>query len=366
LKSKLLLNESLYSAIRQGDLGLLRKILDQGVDLEYHDPLRQMPLILAVSRGHQAMVAELISRGCQINGSWKGLHALNYAHQPPIRDLLVAHGALKGPGSKGTEPEAMDREFLSRALGYEVPMRFAVRLNQVLEAMQGTGVNDLYHALGFEIQIPEVRYHSTPAEMFPFGWTGVDGCHLGHVIHAPELGREDHPIGYMDPYSDGPYWYGDDSLQGLNNCLAHSAEMSSDNAEESEILESERIFQNLGFSPTQWGSVQLFQTGGDGRSMNPAPQTGYVHIQTSDKVGVFAPKETFSGAEQDLTSLDLQSSDRYLARAVGCIERSPASALCLLKELWCRHLHRPQVAQHMATCYHLLGRDILIPHIRAD
>jgi hypothetical protein len=351
-----LINEQLDAAIRRGDLGNVRECLDRGANLDYHDALRPNPVMQATASGHLAVLAELLSRGAPVNGVWRRLRALNWAHEPAVRDLLLAHGARKADPMV----EEMDRSFLSRALGYEVPIAFADRLNQIIGAAQDAAIGDLIDVVGFNIEIREGRYQNTPAEMFPFGWTGSDGCHFGHIIHAPELGRSDFPIGFMDPYTDGPSWYGDDSLQGLNNCLTSQFEDESLDSLPRGILN--RTISRLGFSPKEWGKKQIFADI-NGKPVVPATHPGYVHVPNSDQVGVFAPVDSFSASDSAHPAYRHQDSDRLFAYSRECLPRHPATALYVLKELWAHFYRVEEVAKLMADCYRLLGREILIPNI---
>ena len=84
----------LQIAIEKGDLKGLKKILDQGVDLNDTLGNGQLPLTVAVSADNEQIVSALLDAGADPRGKNKlGMTALQYVSSPEVAALLLAAGA---------------------------------------------------------------------------------------------------------------------------------------------------------------------------------------------------------------------------------------------------------------------------------
>ena len=119
--------------------------------------------------------------------------------------------------TRNLRPDPPDRQDLSAAFGIAVPVAFVSLVQVVFRAARGNHEffssfwDDVFglrpsRELWESVLKPgtpephwECRYPTTPPELVPIGDRGVDGAHVGFVVHAPELDREDYPVGYFCP-----------------------------------------------------------------------------------------------------------------------------------------------------------------------
>src|SRR5688572_28711137 len=125
----------------------------------------------------------------------------------------------------GQSLEPPTRESLSTEYGFRVPEAFATVGRVAFEAC--CDQNEAFQAFYADICDlylgPDRRYQQTPPELFPIGGMGVDGVHYGYVFHAPELRRDDYPIGELCPMdSDGVFLVGSDTRTAFENLISTS------------------------------------------------------------------------------------------------------------------------------------------------
>jgi hypothetical protein len=112
-----------------------------------------------------------------------------------------------------------DRKSISAKLGFRVPAEFVQLAEWIYDEADGDPYrccDEFGNVLGVSACDQSVRYDSTPCELFPFGWPGVDGVHYGYVVHAPELQLPDYPVGHYCPAdSDGVVVKGKCTTEGL-------------------------------------------------------------------------------------------------------------------------------------------------------
>jgi ankyrin repeat protein len=97
--------EALSEAARKGDAAAVRKLLDEGVDVNTKYRYNRTALSYAADRGHVAVVKLLLERGADINlkDTFYGATALSWAVSPAMErkpahtevvDLLLQHGGI--------------------------------------------------------------------------------------------------------------------------------------------------------------------------------------------------------------------------------------------------------------------------------
>ena len=98
------------------------------------------------------------------------------------------------------------RESFASAFGFPVPLPFVTFLNALCQdCATSEAVYDRFaDVFEWDLASEEQRYQQTPPELFPIAGTGVDGGHIGYVIHAPELTLPDYPIARFEPM-DGKF-----------------------------------------------------------------------------------------------------------------------------------------------------------------
>lgn len=95
-------------AIKRGDVGIVRDLLDRGIEVDSRDRYGQTGLMLAAHAGHGEVVATLIAHGAGLDRTAKfGLSALMLAivaGHAAVARLLAEAGAdlaLRGSGAPG-------------------------------------------------------------------------------------------------------------------------------------------------------------------------------------------------------------------------------------------------------------------------
>ncbi|MFC1793591.1 ankyrin repeat domain-containing protein [Planctomycetota bacterium] len=87
---------SLYTAARLGELSRVKKLIEDGADVNAEGRWDETPLHGAVAKGHKAVAEFLIAKGADINANKAGYTSLTWAVWNDDLDmikLLVAHGA---------------------------------------------------------------------------------------------------------------------------------------------------------------------------------------------------------------------------------------------------------------------------------
>ena len=255
-------------------------------------------------------------------------------------------------------------EALLRRAGFAVPQpfveiaaRFAERAGNVDE-----GLALLENVLPLAIcHVVKDRYETMPIEFFPFLATGGDGHCYGYVIHAPELGSDDYPMGSMVPGErDGVIFAGNTTIAAIENMISdmHSWPDGFDNIDL-------RWLATIGLHPNQAKAEHArWHTGTTYARPSPRLPDGWCHVMTSDGIGVVAQASAFS--EEGATALPEDASlTHYLAAADAEVATGHyGSALCLLKEAWWRWYFSPeadirQVKHRLVETYRKLGKTLL-------
>ncbi|WP_326997444.1 ankyrin repeat domain-containing protein [Crocosphaera watsonii] len=82
------LNEELLQATKDGDLEVVKSLVDQGADVNVKDKENATPLMRSVSRNYQAIVKLLIEQGAHVNAinDW-GYTPLKYAIKLNLKEM---------------------------------------------------------------------------------------------------------------------------------------------------------------------------------------------------------------------------------------------------------------------------------------
>ena len=82
------LNEELLQATKDGDLEVVKSLVDQGADVNVKDKENATPLMRSVSRNYQAIVKLLIEQGADVNAinDW-GYTPLKYAIKLNLKEM---------------------------------------------------------------------------------------------------------------------------------------------------------------------------------------------------------------------------------------------------------------------------------------
>jgi len=93
------LDIELFGAVMDGDLGAVKKCLEQGADINARDYNGDTVLIEAIAEKRTAIVEFLVSRGADVNArNNEGYCVLDFAEAPDrteIAELIRAGGAVK-------------------------------------------------------------------------------------------------------------------------------------------------------------------------------------------------------------------------------------------------------------------------------
>jgi hypothetical protein len=289
--------------------------------------------------------------------------------------------------AKKIRTSAPTQEELDQAFGMPMPAAFLRFLTVLLERAEGSRERldeESWGLFGFEFSgpvepviVPGLRrwaspcYRQTPPELVPIGRTGVDGDHYGYIVHAPELGLEDYPIGNFCPMdSDGVVIAGVDTREALSSQLALSIEMAEDPESGMEIDEdaAEAVSAALGLEPDAAAR-------GDERDQvdlgawDQFVPDGWHWVRSADMVGTLAPMEAFGGAPVDYRGHEAtKCKGAAVSHAVELAREElwrarPANALALLREVYWERCGEPgigaAVSPVMAEVYEGLGRGVL-------
>ena len=259
---------------------------------------------------------------------------------------------------------SMMREALRSRAGFAVPQpfveiatKFAERAGNIEE-----GLALLEDVLPLSIcHVVEDRYETMPIEFFPFLATGGDGHCYGYVVHAPELGPDDYPMGSMVPGErDGVIFAGNTTIAAIENMISymHSWPDRFHNIDLPWLA-------TIGLHPNPAkAQYARWHTGTEYTRPSPPLPDGWRHVMTRDGIGVVAPASAFSG-EGAAELPEGTSLTQYIAAAdAKAAAGHCGSALCHLKEAWWRWYFSPdadirQVKQRLVETYHKLGKALL-------
>jgi ankyrin repeat protein len=88
---------SLHAAAEEGNIDIVRSLLEQGMDINGRNAKHQTPLDRAAHKGNVDVVRLLIERGAEVDSrddlGWTPLHKASYSGQLEVSRVLVDHGA---------------------------------------------------------------------------------------------------------------------------------------------------------------------------------------------------------------------------------------------------------------------------------
>ncbi|TQK44126.1 hypothetical protein FBY35_5610 [Streptomyces sp. SLBN-118] len=217
-----------------------------------------------------------------------------------------------------------------------------------------------------------------PPEFVPFGALG-DGGYVGWFVPAPELGREDHPVGLVTGHERGAVQVGRDTRSGLEWMLSwtlyrwqtDASRWAATEARSHKLLD--RLARELGLHPhPDRGLIP------QGSPVFDVP-AGWRHVPGDDGVGVLAATDAFSGHApvvgcvlEDDQPLELALADAsrmldagYPATALlglkNAFANGPGCRFADLKPLWkqvYRDLGRPQLADRLDEMTESMYQDL--------
>jgi hypothetical protein len=213
-------------------------------------------------------------------------------------------------------------------------------------------------------QRTELVDERTPPELRACGKTGVDGEHMGPVVHAPELGGEDWPWGTFCPMdSDGVRWLGDGTRQALELLMSFHLDGGGDAANAVRA----KVVAALGIKPSAGAYKVWYAEDGSGKPVRPTLPAGWAHVLTSDGIGVAAPREAFSPGQPEVSGVPAGHAEAAAA-ARGFLRSGHAAAALLVarERLWAlkeRGATR-ELRAVMAEAYDMLGRKLYAEEMR--
>lgn len=256
----------------------------------------------------------------------------------------------------------MMREALLRSTGFAVPQPFVDIATKFAERAGNIedGLALLEDILSLRIShVVEDRYETMPIEFFPFLATGGDGHCFGCVIHAPELGSDDYPMGSMVPGErEGVIFAGNTTIAAVENMISymHSWPEGFDNIDL-------RWLASIGLQPNPARAhYARLHTGTKYARPSPSLPDGWRHVMTSDGIGVVAQASAFSEA-----GASALAGDNSLLHCIAAADAEVAagrygSALYHLKEAWWQWYpddEMRQVKHRLVETYHKLGKTLL-------
>jgi hypothetical protein len=252
----------------------------------------------------------------------------------------------------------VDSAVLSQVFGFHVPPAFVNLMGVLYQESYDDG--DLCYGLfekvfGLELAGANARYTQTPPELCPFAALGVDGVHYGYVMHAPELGADDYPVGEICPTDDeGVIFVGNNTLEASENLLSHWMEFKPE-----ETRSTLYIGEKLGLHPAAEKANRRYEA--DGKVVPNIP-AGWHHVPSADGVGVLAPQDTFSLEPYHM--LPYFEPQEYMHIADEMFNKGfPATALLYLREGYWYNWTNASAAQEllirMMRTYDVLGRQFL-------
>jgi hypothetical protein len=260
--------------------------------------------------------------------------------------------------------KAMTREALRRKSGFVVPQPFTEIVSKFAERAGNVeaGLAQLEDILALRVcHVVDDRYETMPIEFFPFLATGGDGHCYGYVIHAPELGAQDYPMGSMVPGErDGVIFAGDTTLAAIENIISYT-HSGPDKFEDIDLRWLARIGLHPEPSKAQYAR---WHTGTNYARPSPQLPTGWRHVMTSDGIGVVAQASAFRAEGVTAFPEDAPPAHYMAAADAEAAAGYHASALLHLKEVWwqwyfSQDADMRQVKKRLVEAYHKLGKTLL-------
>lgn len=261
------------------------------------------------------------------------------------------------------------RPALEDVFGFTVPQPCVDALNILCQdCATAKGAYSLIdERLGWLLAGEDQRYSSTPTEVFPVAGTGMDGGHFGYVIHAPELEESDYPLARYEPMDSDPVRrIGRTTTEAISNILSFHLFPDWRPKAEWPSLPTEMLscLAAVGIVPDE---VRSGQRAEHGQCQGVPPVTvppGWLHIPSSDGIGVLAPSRAFD-TKCEHHVIQRPITVESIARAEAALaEGYPATALWHAREgLW-HECHQPSdenfaLSKTAAAAYRTLSRPQL-------
>ncbi len=205
------------------------------------------------------------------------------------------------------------------------------------------------------------RYMLTPPELFPFARPGIDGIHIGYIIHDPNLGP-DFSVGYYAPMDfDGVRMVGSNTVDAFDVLFSRCLQCPINDTSATRISKAAAV---LGISPSATKALPVSDWGfgppADGLPpvATPVPK-GWRHVMIEDQLGVLAPAKMFSPEQSDEQSAG--DVDDWRKRVGQLLDKGyPASALVVLRNVVWGEVEWPAgLTDLMRRAYLDLGRPLL-------
>jgi hypothetical protein len=235
---------------------------------------------------------------------------------------------------------------------------------------------DLLAAVGFDFgrTLSSLTYVGTPFEFIAFGWQGGDALQYGHLVHAPELGESEFPVGSFSPADDaGVRWLGDDTRSGIQNLLSANLRIAEEDPDwggsVDEYLGDDALValcSRFALQMTAAADRVITEGGRSERRIVPPVPPGWRFEATQNGVGVLAPEASFARSPP-LLAYDFQRDlEPFLERAGRYLDGGhPASALCQLYGV--HHTASTSGDREalllMRRCYESLGRPLMAERV---
>jgi hypothetical protein len=201
-----------------------------------------------------------------------------------------------------------------------------------------------------------------------------DALQYGHLVHAPELGASDFPVGSFSPADDaGVRWLGDDTRDGIQNLLSANLRLAEEDPDwggsvEDFLGDEALVALCARFAFRMTVATDGVVTGGGRSERRIVPQVppGWRFEATKNGVGVLAPEPAFARSPPLLAYGYERELRPFLERAASYLDGGhPASALCQLHEI------QPKASVSgdreplllMQRCYERLGRPVMAERV---
>jgi hypothetical protein len=218
---------------------------------------------------------------------------------------------------------------------------------------------------GMDLVTSERRYSLTPPELCPFASMGVDGDHDGYVIHAPELGNDDYPVGsYVPMDSCGVWLIGNNTIEAIEHYLSCTLEYEGKkepNAKQTQAIRSVQVLaEALRIDPAPERAYENTGPGDRGLPVIPKVPAGWRFLPSADGVGVLAPEVAFG--PDPLLTCPMQPVDSVRMADDAFSRNYPAAALFYLREgFWntCDFPIQEGICRRLILVYRALSRPFL-------
>jgi hypothetical protein len=191
--------------------------------------------------------------------------------------------------------------------------------------------------------------------------------HYGFVVHAPELGHDDHPVGEFRTFDGQPILrLGDDTRSGLEFVMSRVLHRWAEDPtpDPDTIYQRDKDRSDIDALAAEIGVTPSPAKGGrPPERITPTVPSGWRHVPSSDGVGVLAPEGAFADRPPIVTKPG-QPVGPAIDDALIMVESGhPATALLGLRETWWHHPRSYDIfnALRPAWCrvYRALDRPLL-------